>query len=236
MIAWAVLLATASIRLTAAPPVAPGVSGYPRIAGPANAAERRINAALARLDARARAAVRECLGDGARSQSWKRRIDATMRGPEFVSYLVVDDYDCGGAYPPSSHAAIVYDLRTGRPVDWHALLSAEFAGTLALDDGPDGVRMATLASRRLTALYREGYRHESGDMTEDEACIDTVSEWEGDATPMLAWLDARQGALMLQFDLNHAMQTCSAPVAIPLATLAREGASPRLLAALRRAR
>ena len=237
MILWPLLLAAASVRLTPAPPIAPGVSGYPRIAAPANAAERRINAALTRLDARARAAVRECLADGGRSQYWKRRVEPTMRGPEFVSYFVSDDYDCGGAYPPSGHAAIVYDLRTGAPVDWRVLLPERLTGMLGLDEGPDGVRVVTLASTRLTALYRARYRSDSGDAELDASChAAVVDPGMGEATAMLAWLDARQGALMLQFDLNHAMQACSAPVAIPLATLAEEGANPRLLAALRAAR
>ena len=50
---------------------------------------------------------------------------------------------------------------------------------------------------------------------------------------MLAWLDAQAGGLVLQSDFNHAMQACSAAVVIPVAILQREGASARLVRALR---
>ena len=49
---------------------------------------------------------------------------------------------------------------------------------------------------------------------------------------MLAWLDAKANGLALQFDFAHVEQACSEPVVIPAATLRREGASARLLAAL----
>lgn len=50
--------------------------------------------------------------------------------------------------------------------------------------------------------------------------------------PTLAWPEASGGGLALQFDLPHVMRNCSEPIVIPLATLRREGASPRLIAAL----
>ena len=224
------------IRLQAAPAVRKDVPGFPRIAAPTDDAQRRINAALARLDARVGAAAKACIegahdGDG----DYARQIDTPMRGPEFVSYVVSDDVDCGGAHPNTGHAAIVYDLRSGKPVDWTALLPPALTGKLALTTGEDDVRVVTLASPRLYALYRKGY--DVGPVDEDSReCREAVDAEGADGpVPMLAWLDAKAGGLALQFDFPHAEQACSEPVVIPLEVLSREGASPRLIAALQAA-
>ena len=229
----ATLAAGMAVVLTLAPakPVRRDVPGFPRIAAPADDAQRRINRALDRLDSRVRTAARECLADShVRRGDWARQIDVTMRGPDFLSFLVTDDVDCGGAHPDEGHSAIVYDLRTGTPVDWRALLPPVLTGTLALTDGADGVKVVTLASPRLFALYRARYDHgAAGD--EEQECRQAIAQG-GAATPMLAWLDAQTGGLALQFDLGHAEQACSEPVVLPIALLRHEGASPRLLAAL----
>ena len=231
---WLLAIAalTAPVALTVPPPVARGVAAFPRIARPASDAERRINAALARLDARVRVAVRACGVETVNPTSWTRSIDATMRGPAFVSYLVTDEVDCGGAYPSDSHAAIVFDLASGAPVDWRALLSTRLTGTQALNEGPDGVRVVTLSSSRLRALYAARYDAAARASGAPAECLGSTAA-DGFARPMIAWLDARRGALALRFDLNHAMQACSIAVTIPAAILQREGASVRLVDALR---
>ena len=134
------------------------IDAFPRIAAPTDDAQRRINRALDRLDAKVRDAARQCLAGGpAHPGDWARQIDVPMRGPEFVSYVVSDDVDCGGAHPNTGHSAIVYDLRSGSPVDWTALLPRALTGKLSLGEGEDGVRVVMLASPRLFALYRAGY-------------------------------------------------------------------------------
>lgn len=223
------------VATTPPPAVAPGVAGFPRIARPANAAQRRINAALARLDSRARVAIRDCSADSVNPTSWTRTVDVTMRGPDFVSYLVDDDVDCGGAHPNEGHSAIVYDLATGMPVDWVQLLGARLAGRPSLTTGADGVQVVALASPRLRALYAARYDATARAQGSPDECIGLAAE-DGFVAPMLAWLDARAGGLVLQFDLAHVVQACSAAVVIPVAILQREGASPRLVRALLAAR
>lgn len=226
------------VVLTRSRSLRPGLASYPRIARPLDEAQRRINAALDRLDARAGAAARECLHNaGRRGGGLERQVDTTMRGPEFISFLVADDADCGGNHPYASHSAIVYDLRSGRPVDWAALLPPRLLGTQALSEGADRVRMVTLTSPRLWALYRAGYDHGAPDPQENKECRDAVAaEGAGGPPPMRAWLDAERSGLALQFDMSPASEACSEPVVVPAAVLRREGASPRLLAAFVAAR
>lgn len=224
------LLALAALTLSAPPPVAAGVAGFPRIARPASAAEARVDAAVARLDARVRRAVRACRADGGTRTSWTRAIDVPMRGPAFLSYVVTDQVYCGGAYPSESHAAIVYDLATGAPVDWATLLGTRLAGTQALTEGPDGVKVVTLDSPRLRTLYAAGYDAAARAAGAPAACLGN-GRAAGFVQPMLAWLNA--AGLVLRFDLNHAMQACSVAVTVPVAVLQREGASARLTKALR---
>jgi hypothetical protein len=227
------LVAVAQVALVTPPPMRAGIAAFPRIARPADAAQRRINAAVAALDARVRTAAAACRQEaGPRRSSWQRRVEATMRGPAFVSYRVTDDSYCGGAYPNNGHSAIVYDLTTGRPVDWTVLLGSRLAGNKALTTSSDGVQVVTLASPRLTALYRQGYRPDHDDPALVEQCRGVIEADAERDVPMLAWLDGRRGALALQYDLPHVAQACSAPVLLPAATLRREGASARLLRAL----
>ena len=221
------------ITLMKSVPVLHDINGFPRIARPADDAQRRINRALARLDLKVRTAARDCMsGGGTHPGDWSRQIDVPMSGPEFLSYLVTDEVDCGGAHPNEGHSAIVYDLRSGAPVDWTTLLPPSLAGKLALAEGEDGVRVVTLASPRLFALYRAEYDRGPADADEKE-CRDAIKqEGENGPVPMLAWLDAKEGGLEVQFDLPHVEQACSEPVTISVATLRQAGASPRLLAAL----
>lgn len=132
--------------------------------------------------------------------------------------------------------SIVYDLTTGAPVDWTTLLSPSLTGTLALARGPGGIRMVTLASRKLHALYVAGYRPRTGDPKTDDAdkeCREAVAETDDGKPPaMMAWLDAKAGGLAVQFDLAHVVQACADAVVIPAAALRREGARPLLAVAL----
>lgn len=221
------------ITLARSHPIRPGVDAYPRILAPADEAQRRINRALDRLDLKVRAAARECLsGGGTHPGDWARQVDTPMRGPEFVSYVVTDGVDCGGAHPNTGHSAIVYDLRSRAPVDWRSLLHATLTGQLALAEGEDGVRVVTLASPRLFALYRARYDAGPADENDKECRAAVREQGESGPVPMLAWLDAKADGLALQFDFAHVEQACSEPIVVPAATLRREGASPRLLAAL----
>ena len=84
-------------------------------------AERHINTALQRLDRPAARAAHECRTEGPPSSGYRSRaVSVTMAGPRFLSIVIVDDAFCGGAHPETATLSLVYDLRTGRPVDWTA--------------------------------------------------------------------------------------------------------------------
>lgn len=49
---------------------------------------------------------------------------------------------------------------------------------------------------------------------------------------MMAWLDAKEGGLALQFDLSHVVQACADSVVVPISVLRTEGASEVLTDAI----
>ena len=221
------------VRLQAPPAIREDVAAMPSIADPADAAQRRINAALRRLDANVRKAVAACRADNGVPTYWKRTVDTPMRGPGFLSYVINDDAFCGGAHPATAIMAIVYDLRSGNPVDWTHLLPPSLTGKVRLTEGMDGTRMVTLASARLYSLFVAGYEYGSGSAEDRAACKQAVQNIaEGRPPAMMAWLDAERGGLAVQYDLPHVDQACAVPVVIPVATLRADGAQPALLDAI----
>ena len=228
------------VTVTAQPELKPGLAAMPQIAAPADDAERRINAALRRLDGNVRKAAKSCQADGGARSSWTRTVRTPMRGPRFLSVAIDDDMFCGGAHPSTSLMAIVYDLTTGAPVDWTKLLPPTLTGTVALAEGLDGTKMVTLASKRLHALYLERYRPKDSKAKregDDNACREVVQETaQGDPPAMMAWPDAKAGGLAVQFDLPHYAQACADTVVIPNAILRQEGAQPVLNDAIAAAR
>ena len=220
------------VHMQVPPPVGKDAAAMPVIADPADDAERRINAAVRRLDSALKGSMAECRTGGGRNWDWERSVDVTMRGPGFISYAITDSMYCGGAHPSSGTMAIVYDLRTGAPVDWTGLLPASLTGTVALGQQSDGSRMVTLSSGRLYSLFLAGY-DASHAAPSDAECRNVVHGEQADAPPsMQVWLDAKRDGLAVLFDLPHAAQACADPVVIPWAVLQREGAAPALLDAL----
>ena len=208
----------------------------PLIADPSDDAERRINAALKRLDANLRKAIAGCKGGNGARGEWERKVEPTMRGPGYLSFVIKDMSFCEGPYPPSGTMSIVYDLRTGYPVDWTHLLPPSLTGKTSLSPGMDGTKMVTLASHRLFSLYLDGYdraiRAPGTDIAAEDRgnCKQAVRELPD--PPMMVWLDAKAGGLAVQFDLPHAVQACAVPVVIPVAALRADGADLGLLNAI----
>ena len=224
------------VAMRVPPPVAKDVAAMPVIANPADDAERRINGAVRRLDAALNGAIVDCRTGGGRDFEWERSVDVTMRGPGFISYVVTDSNYCGGAHPSTGTMAIVYDLRTGAPVDWTRLLPAALTGAVALETRSDGTGMVTLSSDRLYSLFLD--RYDLGHSRPDDAeCRGVVRRGKGEAAPaMQVWLDAKQDGLAVSFSLPHAAEACEDPVVIPRTILKAEGAAPQLLGALAAAR
>ena len=234
-LAWSLLLIAGAahgadrvVTMKKMPPVVPGVEAFPEIAAPQDDAERAVNAAVGRLDLKVRAAAKDCKTQAAHAE-WQRTVETTMAGPHFVSYEISDEMDCGGAHPDSGTSAIVYDLTTGKPVDWTKWLPPGLTGTVALADEGDGTKMVTLASKRLYALYLAGYPKD-----QDADCKAAVKDEGTDsgAPAMTVWLDAKGDGLAMIFDLPHAVAACEEVVTIPTAALRKEGANAALADAI----
>jgi hypothetical protein len=222
------LAADRTVHLVVPPPLHKGLAAMPQIADPADDAERRINAALKRLDRSVLKASRDCKGD-----DWSRSVDVPMSGPGFLSLTITDSVYCeGNAHPDSSTMSIVYDLATGKPVDWTHLLPASLTGTVSLEEQGDGTKIVTLASKRLFELYLAGYGAGDPPRSDLEECRQAILDQATDGPPgMMVWLDGQGGGLAVQVGLPHVMKACEDPVVIQAAVLRAEGAQPTLLKA-----
>jgi hypothetical protein len=157
-----------------------------------------------------------------------------MRAPGFLSFAVTDSWMCeGAAHPDSATFSIVYDLVTGRPVDWTHLLPASLTGKVALEEEADGTKIVTLASKRLFQLYMAGYRAGQAPSSDLDDCKQALQGEATDGPPgMMVWLDAKGHGLAVEVGLPHIEAACEEPVVIPAALLRTEGAQPSLLKAL----
>ena len=211
--------------------VAKDIDAYPAIVRPADGAERKINAAIGKLDARVKKAVADCRREAGKNADWSRTVEVAMRGPRYVSYVITDSASCGGAHPSAGTTAIVYDLTTGSPVDWTKLLPAKLLGKVSLNEATDGVKMITLGSKRLYELYLARYR--AGERKGDKECTEAMEQAGGDSGPALTpWLDGQTGGLGLAPEVPHVIQACADPMIIPVATMRAEGVADTTLKAI----
>jgi hypothetical protein len=220
-----------AVRLVTPAPLRKDLDAMPQIADPVDDAERRINTALKRLDQNVQKAVKQC-----KKADWTRTVDAPMTGPVFLSLTVSDQIFCADdAHPNYELYSIVYDLATGRPVDWARLLPASLVGKQVLQEQDDGTKIVTLTSKRLFDLYKEGYTADGATGDDLEECKQTVNDVTADGPPeMMVWLDAKEGGLAAQMDLPAGNGPCLQAVVISAATLRQEGASADLLKAFDR--
>jgi hypothetical protein len=210
---------------TAARPTGTGpldIEAFPRLAD-TTPAITRINAALDRADGRAVKAAQECIASDAKHSDWSRSIDMTMAGPRFVSFVSHDDSFCGGPHPNGSTFALVYDLTSGRPVDWTKLLPARFGGKPGTTEAADGTVLGTLSSPQLKALYIR-------EMKPDADCKDTLNDTDFN---FMFWPDAQAGGLVMdQEDLPHSAQACGGSLTLSTKTLHEMGADAGLIDAI----
>lgn len=190
----------------------PGVDAWPLILDPETPPEQRVNATLTNLNQRLQHALQDCdasyqeslkqMGDGAKNQDpvskdWSRRIVVTMRGPRFLSLLASDSTSCGGAHPNSDQVAMVFDMNSGAPVNWTAVM-ASTAGAAAYK----GTSMGGSAAGALVLPGLKTMAVAVADADCKDAFLDTQ--------PFLIWPDAQHGKLVAQpFDLPHVVQACA---------------------------
>lgn len=219
-----------AVQLAPSPAVAPDIEAFPRlVAAPHDRAAERINRALAHADARVRGAAQSCLAGGPSPAGnkpwWNRKVSVTMRGPAYLALVAADDSFCGGAYPNTGQVALVYDLRTGAPVNWARLLPASMVQATGTDTAGDGTVIGTVSSHSLAALYIKEMIREDPDRAD---CKDALAD-----PSFMLWPDAKHDGLgIAPFGLPHVVAACGTEIVIPTSVLRTLGVSPLLLDAI----
>lgn len=219
--------ADSGVQLTPSAAVAPDLAAFPRIAASSDDAAARINRALAAADQRSRAFVKECAAqEGEGPTSVTRTIAVTMRGPRYLSFVANDYFDCRGAHPNTDTVALVYDLKTGAPVNWSALLPAALVGKASLDTAGDGTRIGIASSPLLQQLYLKEHKI-------DPECLEPLSE---PGMQFILWPDAEQPGLVIQpASLPHVVAACGDSATISLTRLRQLGGKAELVDAIQAA-
>ena len=213
-----------TVRLMPGHAAFPGVQGTPRVvAGVPDAVRGRINRALAQADARGRSAARACTRaeramhpEEAGDSTWSRQVEVTGTGPRWLSVLITDGYDCAGPHPFDDLYALVFELRTGRLVDWAAVLPPDLAGSTVAGTTADGARVGIVRSPGLLALAQRDAEAECAAALRDDAAGFVL--W-----PAADGLTARPVGMA---HINSAL--CGAPIVLP--GLGVTPASPRAAA------
>jgi hypothetical protein len=218
------------VDLQYGPDLAEGFGALPRVEADTPQAQA-VNTALDQVDARDRANRESCLEAKAQNDNveWGRSVAVPMKGPRFIS-IVMDQGDyCGGAHPNSGRTPLVFDLETGRLIDWKAWLPADMAAPI---DNQDADAAAALQSPTLKAWFAERALAEMSPEGKAE-CAELYSEQWRDEWRLAAWPDAKAGGLRLQTaGLAHASKGCETEVLMPLRELKRRGVAREFTAAL----
>lgn len=215
------------------PDLAEDFGSLPRVAGD-TPQTRAINAALDRVDARDRENRASCLEMKPWNDNveWGRTVDAPMTGPRYVSIVMSQGDYCGGAHPWWNRTALVFDLETGRLIDWTAWLPAEMATPIKAEEADRWVRPAFLESPSLKAWFAERVLAGMDEYGRRE-CSELYAEDQRDEWGLTAWPDAKGGGLTLQSaGLVHADMGCHGDVLMPLSELKRRGVAPELVEAI----
>lgn len=206
------------MQLKPSPPIAKNVAAFPRIAAPASSAEQRINTALDRRDAQVRSSAKDCHGDG-----WARVISVPMRGPRYLAFVANDSWNCDTPHDDASTLVLVYDLNTGSPVNWAALLPASMIQTSTLDTVGDGTRIGVIGSRVLQQFYIQAQSANGS----DPDCKDVLADPE---LKFNLWPDAKADGITIEPEgLPHAVAACGDDVVVPVSELHKMGVQPALL-------
>ena len=187
----------------------------------------RINAAMTRVDARGRSSAADCraslrerkdLPRGG-DDGWTREVGVSFAGPRFFAVRVQDSYYCGGAYPARDDQALVFDLGTGRPVDWRPLFPSALHVQVVTDSAGDGATLGFVKATPAVARILGPIDQECRDALEDRY--------------VMIWPDRASGGLVLGLrGFPHVSQACEEDTSLKPAQLRRLGFARELWAAL----
>jgi hypothetical protein len=168
--------AETAVQLKPTPDIADGIVAFPRlVAASDDKAAQRINQALDRRDASARQMQKDCLAnvDKPSDADYERTIWVTMQGPRYLSFLVSDNADCGGAHPSTGQMALSYDLAGGAPMNWQRLLPKAMVQGVSTDTAVDGTVVGFVTSKTLQKLWLKA---DSATGPIDPDCKDAVND------------------------------------------------------------
>ena len=209
-------------------PLAKYMPALPRIAGALTSADAKINTALAKEDASWRAFLKDCHDQAGATFDMERSNQVVMRGPGYFAVTIGYSYDCGGAHPDAGSIALVYDLNTGRPVNWAQLLPKALVDSTSTDTAGDGSTIGLISSKVLQKIYvRKALAALDGADRKD--CANTLYQ---PGLTFQVWPDAKAGGLMFQPNLPHVDMACGDPQLFSVPTLKSLGAAAPLLAAI----
>ena len=162
-------------------------------------------------------------GKAPQDSAWTRVVAVDMQGPRFLALTATDSYDCGSLYPNDGiQMPLVYDLLSGRPVNWLTYFPKGAIATL--ETSADGAKVGLVVWSELTRRANAAASKECKDAFGDD---ETVGRAFG------ITLNGKSGTLVARpADLPHALQACGEDVALPAGELRRLGFAPELVSAL----
>lgn len=217
-----------------------GVDAWPLLVNPSNPSEQKVNSTLTSLNLRLTKALSDCDAGtlenmkssgrprkdwaAAAADDWSRNVLVTMQGPRFLSLLATDEYvSCGGAHPGSDTMAMVFDMTTGTPVNWPALVAKSAGASAFADAVSDGSKVGALV---LPALAKINLAAANAD------CKDAFQ----DPQSFQLWPDAKTGTLVAQaFDLPHVVAECAIQIPLTLEQARTLGFDESVLSAIQQA-
>jgi hypothetical protein len=239
------VLVTGSLALAQAQDLEPmtqlrrGVDTWPLITHPSTPAERHVNDALNRLNENMVRSLKECdasyrdwaklvhqplTGKNSVRNDWERKIAITMSGPRFLSIVAIDGFVfCGGAYPDRDTLAMVFDLASGKPVNWMNLIGKSADASAYSDSNSDGNTVGALIvpALRVMTLAKA-----------DKECRDAFRNPQA----YQLWPDAKSGTLIAEpFGLPHVVAACADDIALTPDQARNVGFDEALLSAIAQA-
>jgi hypothetical protein len=210
-----------TVSLTHPAPLAPGIAAFPKVIGHSRTA-RNINAALADNDADVKGS--DCRA--APNFYTERSIEVTLAGPHYLAFLITDGWYCpSSAHPGSATSPLIFSLTNGDYINPQIWLPR----ALRPDAHLNRTEGQTTQTTPLTDLYLNLAKPDPA-AQDDPNCTEILQ-----TVPhgFILWPDASKHALILQpSGLPYIFTACLNPVALPVAQLLKQHASPRLIAAL----
>jgi hypothetical protein len=212
------------------------VDAWPLIAHAFTPAEQRVNAFLNGLNERMMESLKDCdaglretkigqrlNGEDHPAQGWERTITVTMTGPRFLSMVTSGSFFCGGPHPYEDRVAIVFDLTTGKPVNWMTFIARSANASAHSDKSLDGTAVEVLIVPALYAMTLA---------KADKNCQDAYENPQ----PYQLWPDAKSGTLTAEpFGLPLVLAGCVNDLALTPDQARRLGFDDTLLNAITQA-